>query len=108
MCSAKGHVRFAPDSDRKSGHAANDHVCFTPESGRVRRKPLCLLWAKSGREAATVNLSRVVPIGAHQHAPHFKCAAAAALESEKVAQVTFSLDPEQSHFEIAFRAYDER
>jgi len=30
----------------------NRHVCFTPESGRVRRKPLYLLWANSGHEAA--------------------------------------------------------
>jgi hypothetical protein len=32
MCSAKGHVRFAPNSDRKSGHAANGHVCFADET----------------------------------------------------------------------------
>jgi hypothetical protein len=45
MCSAPTHVRFAPDSDRESGHAAmvmsalplkadmcgaNRHVCFGP------------------------------------------------------------------------------
>ena len=46
MCGAKGHVRFAPNSDRKSGHAAamvmsalhlkadvcgaNRQVCFGP------------------------------------------------------------------------------
>ena len=47
--------------------------------------PPCSLRANSGREAATVNLSRIVPIGAHRHAPYFKCVAAAALEGEKVA-----------------------
>ena len=33
ICSAKGHVRFAPNSDRESGFPQNDHVRFTPESG---------------------------------------------------------------------------
>jgi hypothetical protein len=28
--------------------AANDHVRYTPKSGRVRCKPSCLLWANSG------------------------------------------------------------
>jgi hypothetical protein len=28
---AKRHVRFTPNSDRKSRHAANGHVRFTPE-----------------------------------------------------------------------------
>jgi hypothetical protein len=36
MCAAKRHVRFTPNSDRKSRHAANGHVRFTPESGHVR------------------------------------------------------------------------
>src|SRR5262245_21478526 len=46
ICSATGHVRFTPNSDRKSGHVqmvmsalppkadvcgANRHVCFGPE-----------------------------------------------------------------------------
>ena len=49
MCGAKGHVRFTPNSNRKSGHArSNGDVCFTPESGRVRCKPSGLLWANSG------------------------------------------------------------
>jgi hypothetical protein len=26
ICSAQGHVRFTPNSDRKSRHAANGHV----------------------------------------------------------------------------------
>jgi hypothetical protein len=30
-------MSFAPNSDRKSGYAANVHVRFTPKSGRVRR-----------------------------------------------------------------------
>jgi hypothetical protein len=33
VCVAKPHVRFTPDSDRKSRHAANGDVRFTPESG---------------------------------------------------------------------------
>jgi hypothetical protein len=37
----------APNSDRKSRHAAKGHVRFTPESGRVRRNYGCPLWAKS-------------------------------------------------------------
>ena len=36
ICAAKNDVRFTPDSDRKSRHAANGHVCFRPESGRVQ------------------------------------------------------------------------
>jgi hypothetical protein len=48
ICTATSHVRFAPNSDRESRDAANGDVRFTPKSGRVRRKPSCLLWAKSG------------------------------------------------------------
>ena len=36
ICSAKNDVRFTPNSDRKSRHVTNVHVCFTPESGHVR------------------------------------------------------------------------
>jgi hypothetical protein len=36
ICSAKGHVRFAPNSDRESGLPQTGHVRFTPESGHVR------------------------------------------------------------------------
>jgi hypothetical protein len=43
--SAKGHVRFTPNSDTKSRHA---HVCFTPESGHVQCAGSFLLWANSG------------------------------------------------------------
>jgi len=45
---AQAHVRFATNSDRKSRYATNGHVRFTPESGRVQRKPSCLLRARSG------------------------------------------------------------
>src|ERR1700752_556266 len=31
--------------------AEKGHVRFTPESGHVRRKPSCLLWANSGHRA---------------------------------------------------------
>jgi hypothetical protein len=44
MCSAKWHVRFTPNSDRKSRHAANGHVCFTPE---IARRLLCALCCSS-------------------------------------------------------------
>jgi hypothetical protein len=43
ICAAKSDVCFAPNSDRESGFPANDHVRFTPNSGRVRRKLSCLL-----------------------------------------------------------------
>jgi hypothetical protein len=33
ICGATNHVRFTPNSDRESRHAAKGHVCFTPESG---------------------------------------------------------------------------
>src|SRR5262245_55492635 len=48
ICTAPAHVRFTPNSDRESGHVANGHVCFTPESGHVRCTSRCLLRAKSG------------------------------------------------------------
>src|SRR4029453_7061360 len=32
ICSAKGHVRFAPNSDRESGFHANGDVRFTPKA----------------------------------------------------------------------------
>jgi hypothetical protein len=48
ICSAKRHVRFTPNSDRKSGHQSQGHVRFTPESGHVRCKSPCPLWANSG------------------------------------------------------------
>jgi hypothetical protein len=40
---AQVHVRFTPDSDRESGHAANGHVCFTPKSGHVRATAMSAL-----------------------------------------------------------------
>jgi len=48
ICAAISHVRFTPNSDRKSRHAANGHVRFTPESGHVRCNYRCPLWANSG------------------------------------------------------------
>ena len=32
ICAATSHVRFTPNSDRKSRHAANGHVCFHPKA----------------------------------------------------------------------------
>jgi hypothetical protein len=61
ICSAKRHVRFTPNSDRESGHAANDHVCFRPESGRVQRTGSRLLWANSGHGFAPDNAFLMTP-----------------------------------------------
>jgi hypothetical protein len=87
MCSAKGHVRSAP----KSGH--------------LQRTSACPLSANSGhgpRGKASLFGS------GHQHAPNFQLFAHGALESVKVAVVAFCLGPEQQHFEITFRASQER
>jgi hypothetical protein len=56
VCSATGHVRFTPDSDRES--PAKDHVRFASESGHVRRKPSFLLWAKSGHRYSITSSAR--------------------------------------------------
>src|SRR6185312_11191318 len=56
ICAATSHVRFTPNSDRKSRHAANGHVCFPPESGHVQCTSSCLLWAKSGHGRSVVQL----------------------------------------------------
>jgi hypothetical protein len=39
---------LAPIATAKADFSQKVHVRFTPESGHVRRKPSCLLWAKSG------------------------------------------------------------
>jgi hypothetical protein len=36
MCAAIGNVRFTPNSDRKSRHAANVHVCFRKQTCAVQ------------------------------------------------------------------------
>ena len=48
MCVAKRRVRFTPNSNRKSRHAANGYVRFAPESGHVQCNWRCRLWARSG------------------------------------------------------------
>jgi hypothetical protein len=48
ICSARRHVRFAPNSDRKSGFPQNVMSAFTAESGHVRCNEQCPLWANSG------------------------------------------------------------
>jgi hypothetical protein len=45
---------------------------------------------------------------AHQHAPYFKLAAPRAIESVKVADLAFSLNPKQTHFHIASWTQHER
>src|SRR5262249_34570906 len=47
MCSAKGHVRFAPNSDRESGLPQTVMSASPPKSGHLRCNSSCLLWAKS-------------------------------------------------------------
>src|SRR5262245_47056291 len=72
ICSAKSDVRFSPNSDRKSRHVANGHVCFTPESGDVQCKMRCLLGpiadilvsgmsARGRRELSQVGLHALKP-----------------------------------------------
>jgi hypothetical protein len=60
MCSANADVRFGSKADICG---AARHVRFTPnsdrESGRVRCKPSCLLWANSGHRA---DLSQCPPM----------------------------------------------
>jgi hypothetical protein len=51
ICSAKGHVRVAPNNDRESGFPQTVIVRFTPESGHVRCGWGCPLWASSGHRA---------------------------------------------------------
>jgi hypothetical protein len=46
ICSATGHVRFTPNSDRESGFPANGHVRFTPESDIK-----CDMWDRFGPKA---------------------------------------------------------
>src|SRR4029453_6950762 len=41
ICSAKGHVRFTPNSDRESGFPANGHVRFTPKNMCSARGHVC-------------------------------------------------------------------
>jgi hypothetical protein len=48
ICSATRDVRFTPNSDRKSRHAANGHVRFTPESGYSWAQSECPLSANNG------------------------------------------------------------
>jgi len=48
ICIAKSDVRFTPNSDRESRHAAKSHVRFTPKSGHVQCKRACPLRANSG------------------------------------------------------------
>src|SRR5262245_7594915 len=45
------------------------HVCFTPKSGRVRRKPSCLLWAKSGHRVRLACLMSIDPSSASSATP---------------------------------------
>ena len=45
------HVRFTPNSNRKSEIPAKGHVCYAPESGHVRCACRCPLSAISGHRA---------------------------------------------------------
>jgi hypothetical protein len=63
MCSAKGHVRFAPESDRESRHpqrvmsalllkadmcGATNDVCFGPKADIESFRPLALICSLNG------------------------------------------------------------
>jgi hypothetical protein len=65
VCVAKPHVRFTPNSDRKSRHAANGHVRFASESGHVQCTSSCLLRANSGhsRSYSITSSARVSNVG---------------------------------------------
>jgi hypothetical protein len=54
MCNAPTHVRFAPNSDRESRHAANGHVRFTLESRHVRRNQQCRYGPRADIEPRSV------------------------------------------------------
>ena len=47
-----------PLTATESGHCANGQICFTPDSGRLRGTPSCLLWAKSGHRTASFRTVR--------------------------------------------------
>src|SRR5262245_51555468 len=48
MCSAVGHVRFTPNSDRESGLPAKLMSALPPKSRHVQCTTLCPLWANGG------------------------------------------------------------
>jgi hypothetical protein len=48
MCGALAHVHFTPDSDPRKRTSAKGHVRFAPESRHVQRSSPCLLRANSG------------------------------------------------------------
>jgi hypothetical protein len=58
ICAATRHVRFTPNSDQKSGHAAKRYVCFTPESGLMQCNshvcfgPIADIWLFNDRTGA--------------------------------------------------------
>ena len=58
ICAATRDVRFAANSDRKSRHAANGHVRFTPESGRVGANRHICPAGKKGPLRAALFVSR--------------------------------------------------
>jgi hypothetical protein len=70
MCSAKGHVRFAP------------------KSGYVQCKSLCLLWAISGHSEIHFDYldSNRENAGLHCRVIHYRSAAALALDSGSIRQ----------------------
>jgi hypothetical protein len=76
ICSAKGHVRFAPNSDRESGFpqtvmsalppkadmcGANRNVRFGPEADIPTCANNAPLWVKSGNQASNIDVR--LPIG---------------------------------------------
>jgi len=76
------HLRTAVQRRHPPGRT---HVRFTPESGRVRRKPSCPLWAKSGHscrqssklrprvaDEAAIDLCQWIPGPAHDYWPRVR------------------------------------
>jgi len=63
-------------------------VRFTPESGRVRRKPSCLLWAKSGHSIVSANWRWASPLRASANSEHYPLARQSSILSAASSQAS--------------------
>src|SRR5262249_2870467 len=52
---------------------AQGHVCFTPESGHVRRNYGCPLWAKSGHDAGNSKARGLTALNFHRRTNNSVC-----------------------------------
>jgi hypothetical protein len=66
VCVAKPHVRFTPESDRKSGHRQN-------AMSALPLKADCLLWANSGRRQYPAKCLELVNGDHHRMAKLSQC-----------------------------------